>query len=98
MVYEYIVAGDFDIELDHGCASGRDEGGLHVGERRTGERGLVVHPVEDFADHVEGRGEVGSADTEEDANAFTDIGFERLLIFEGVDRTIEDEVFRLFAK
>jgi hypothetical protein len=37
MVYEDEVTGYFDIELDHGCASGWDESGLHVCERCAGE-------------------------------------------------------------
>src|SRR5690606_26001267 len=59
-----------DLELDHGCATGRHQGGLHVGQRRTGQRSLIVDTVEDFADDVETRDQVGAADTEEDAHGF----------------------------
>lgn len=98
MIYEDVIAGHFEVELDHGGASGRDESCLHVGEWCAGERGLIVYPVEDFTDDVEGRGEVRSADAEEDAHAFADIGFERLLVYEGIHRTVEDEVLRVFVE
>jgi hypothetical protein len=45
--------------------------------RGGGQRGLVVDPVEDLADHMERRGEVGAADAEEDAHGLANIGLQR---------------------
>lgn len=35
--HEDVIAGDFEVEFNHGCAAGRDEGGLHIGEWCAGK-------------------------------------------------------------
>ena len=97
MIDEDVATRDFDLELGHRRATGRDSHGLDIGHRRRGQRGKRISLVENLADDVEARGLVGSADTEEDAHGFAGLGFQGRL-GERVGGAVEDIIFGLFAE
>ena len=74
MVDESVVSWDGGDELDDSGTSWRDDGGLNVSSWRRSEIAFTVDFVEDGADNVESRGEIGSSVTEEDSDAFSDFG------------------------
>src|SRR6516162_4448560 len=47
---------------------------------------------------MERRGEVWSADAEEDAHGLADLGLERMQLRQRADRAVEDEVFGMLAQ
>src|SRR3546814_18951470 len=97
MVDQHIMPGTVDLEIDNGRASGWNADRLHVGQRRRGHRPHRIDMIEDLADEVEGRGEIGAADTEEYAHRLTRIGIERLRGGTRADRAVEEEVLRLLG-
>src|SRR5690606_36917773 len=85
-------------ELHHGGAARRYQSGLHVGQRRAGQGCLVVHPVEDLADHVEAGYQVGTTDAEEDEHGFTDVGFHLVGGGQGIHGAVEHHAFRTLVE
>src|SRR5690606_21584845 len=96
VVHEGVAARHVELELDHRGAAGGDAGGLDVGlvDHRAA---LAVDPVEDLADDVEARREVGSTVAEEEADGLTDRGLQRVLARHRADAAVEDDVVRLLV-
>src|SRR5262245_66685629 len=74
MVDEDVVAGNIELELDDGGASSRHGDGLDSLRRQAKQASQIVDAVEYLADDMKGRGVVRTADAEENADRFADIG------------------------
>jgi hypothetical protein len=77
VVDQHILAGNFGLELHDGGAAGRHGYGLHAVNRRIDQRAPLIKVLENLADHVEGRGKIGAADPEEDADRLPHLGVQR---------------------
>src|SRR5262249_11370520 len=93
MVDQDVVAGNIELELDDGGASSRHGDGLDSFRRRAEQAGQIVDAVEYLADDMKGRGVVRTADAEENADGFADIGAHGMQLRQGADGAVEDEVF-----
>src|SRR4030095_3141843 len=93
MVDQHELAGDFQLEINDCCATRRYGRGLHIFHRCGRQGSQIVYPVEDFADHVEGRGVVRTADPEENTDCLAGLGLERLLLGERKRGAVEHEIF-----
>src|SRR5713101_475487 len=94
MVHENIAPGDLQLEFDHSGAAGGDGRRLDVRRHRRADRRLVVHAIEDLADHVERGRRIRAADAEEDPDRLADLGLHWMLGRQRADSAVEDEVLR----
>ena len=71
MIYQEKRSRHIHLGLYDGRPACGDQSCLHVAGRLAVR--FMIHAVEDLADHVKARHEVGSADAEEDADLFADL-------------------------
>src|SRR5262245_45526640 len=78
MIHQNVISGHVQREIDDGSAASRDGvslypacwGALHVTQ--------AVDTIEDFPNHVKGRGEIWTADAKEDAHRLADFCLHRM--------------------
>ena len=93
MIDQHETSGNITFEFRHDGAASRYSDGLDIPQRRRLQRSMHIDPVEDFADDVERRREIGPADTEEDAHCLADLCLERVMIGQRAGMAVEDEKF-----
>ncbi len=92
MVDQHVAAGHPGGELHDSRAARGDQRGLHI-LLHIGAA-LVAHLIEDGADHVEARHQVGTAVADEDAHRLAGLGMHRLVARERAFRAVEEHVGR----
>src|SRR5690606_22374125 len=89
VVHQDVPARVVHLELDHRRAARGHQRGLHVGQWRTGQRGLVIDLVEDLADQVQAGDQVRAADAEVHAYRLTDVGLHHVVLGQRGHRAVE---------
>ena len=95
MVDHHVAARHLGAVFDDGGAAGRDQRGLDV--LLEVAAAFEAHLVEDGADDVEARHQVGAAVADEQAHRFVGLGGERLVARQRALGAVEQHVGRLFV-
>src|SRR5215207_384016 len=76
VVNQHVIAGHFDFEFRDDCTAGWNGNSLHTAQRLAKDSAEVVDAVENLADDMKRGGVVRTADAEEDADGFADLGLQ----------------------
>ena len=94
MIDQDVIPRHIELEFGDDGATWRHRDRLNALQRLAEDAAQIVNLIEHFPDDVERRGEIRTADAEEDADRFADFRFQRMQLRQGADRAVKDEIFR----
>src|SRR5205823_4563729 len=84
-------AWDVHLELNNRCTASRDDGGLDIFLAYSGTP-FSIDPIEDLADNMERRHQIGPAIAHEQTHGFSHSGLEGVITDQGIHGAIEHHI------